>query len=298
MKITLLGKGAWGGAVGDLLRDRQHDITWIEKGESTQIGQAEMVLVALPTQAVRECLTNLSAPHHSTPIVSLSKGIEIGTGKRVSEIIHELWPKAPVAVVSGPSLAGELHRKVPTAVVAVAQDESLAKKVQETLHGGCLRVYRGVDLAGVEWGGALKNIYALAAGMCAGLGLGENSLAGLVTRSLREMVRVAVSFGAHEETLQGLSGVGDLILTSYSRASRNRTVGERMGAGEPLAHALSLAEGVCEGVSTTEAIYPMIVKNKIKAPVATELHRVLFEGKSPREALGSLLDRDPRAEAE
>lgn len=294
MKIVVLGKGAWGGAVGELIRARGHDVAWVEQDDVRMPGPAEMIFLAVPTQAVRACLQTLGP--QTVPVVSLSKGVEIETGKRISEIIKELWPKAPVAAVSGPSLAGELTQKVPTALVAAAEKESLAEAVQKILHGPYCRVYRTTDLAGAEWGGALKNVYALAAGMCAGLGLGENSFAGLLTRSLREMVRVAVQLGAKEETLYGLSGVGDLMLTAYSRASRNRRVGERLGAGDKLETALASVEGVCEGVPTTEALHRIEAKRKVEAPVADQLYAVLFQGKAPAAALQALLERNPKAE--
>ena len=294
MKVVVLGKGAWGGAVGELIRARGHEVAWVEQDNVRMPGPAEMIFLAVPTQSVRECLKSLGP--QSVPVVSLSKGVEIETGKRISEIVNEIWPKAPVAAVSGPSLASELAQKVPTAVVAAAEKESLAEQVQKILHGPTFRVYRTNDLAGVEWGGSLKNVYALAAGMCAGLGLGENSLAGLLTRSLREMVRVAVKLGAKEETLYGLSGVGDLMLTSYSRASRNRRVGERIGAGDKLEKALASVEGVCEGVPTTKALHGVEAKRNVEAPVADQLYAVLFEGKSPKAALQALMERDPKSE--
>ena len=294
MKVVVLGKGAWGGAVGELIQSKGHQVAWVEQDHVRMPGPAEMIFLAVPTQSVRGCLQSLGP--QIVPVVSLSKGIEIETGKRISEIVREIWPKAPVAAVSGPSLATELVQKVPTAVVAAAEKESLAEQVQKILHGPTFRVYRTNDLAGVEWGGSLKNVYALAAGMCAGLGLGENSLAGLLTRSLREMVRVAVQLGAKEETLYGLSGVGDLMLTSYSRASRNRRVGERIGAGDDLGKALASVEGVCEGVPTTKALHGIEAKQKVDAPVADQLHAVLFEGKAPLAALQSLMERDPKAE--
>ena len=294
MNVVVLGKGAWGGAVGELIRSRGHEVAWVEQDHVQMPGPAEIIFLAVPTQSVRGCLQALGP--QSVPVVSLSKGIEIESGKRISEIVKEIWPKAPVAAVSGPSLATELAEKAPTAVVAAAEKESLAEQVQGILHGPTFRVYRTNDLAGVEWGGSLKNVYALAAGMCAGLGLGENSLAGLLTRSLREMVRVAVKLGAKEETIYGLSGVGDLMLTSYSRASRNRRVGERIGAGDPLEKALASVKGVCEGVPTTKALHGVEAKRKVEAPVADQLYAVLFEGKSPRAALQALMERDPKAE--
>jgi glycerol-3-phosphate dehydrogenase (NAD(P)+) len=282
--------------MGELIRSRGHEVAWVEQEDVRMPGPAEMIFLAVPSQSVRTCLQALGP--QTAPTVSLSKGIEIETGKRISEIVKEIWPKAPVAAVSGPSLAGEVVRGVPTAVVAAAEEESLAREVQTVLHGPTFRVYRADDLAGVEWGGSLKNVYAMAAGMCAGLGLGENSLAGLLTRSLREMVRVAVELGAKEETLYGLSGVGDLMLTSYSRASRNRRVGERIGAGDKLEKALNSVEGVCEGVPTTQALHGLKAKRRVEAPVADQLFAVLFEGKSPKAALQALMERDPKAETD
>ena len=161
--------------MGERIRSRGHEVAWVEQDRVKMPGPAEMIFLAVPTQAVRGCLRELGP--QSVPVVSLSKGVEIETGKRITEVVRELWPKAPVAAASGPSLATELIQQMPTAVVAAAEDEKLAEQVQKILHGPIFRVYRTTDLAGVEWGGALKNVYALAAGMCAGLGLGENSLA-------------------------------------------------------------------------------------------------------------------------
>jgi glycerol-3-phosphate dehydrogenase (NAD(P)+) len=298
MNHTILGKGAWGQAIGQALQERGNLVHWLDKGDFEIPSKTDLLWIALPTQVVRECLKNIKGLPAKTPIVSLSKGIEIATGKRVSEILAQSYPQSPLAAVSGPSLAGEILKKVPTALVAASTQESVALLVQKALHGPALRVYRSIDLIGVEWGGALKNVYALAAGMCAGLGLGENSLAGLTTRSLREMTRVAVHFGAQEETVQGLSGVGDLILTSYSRSSRNRCVGERLGMGDTVAQALASVDGVCEGVPTTEALHKILESKKIEAPIAQELFQVLQGKKSPKEGLLALLDRGSKSETE
>ena len=298
MQNVILGKGEWGWAIGQVLQARGHAVTWMEKGDSVVPEKTDLLWVALPTQAVRECCMKLSVRKPGIPVISLSKGIEITTGKRVSEIVTAFFPQSPLAAVSGPSLAGEVMKKIPTALVAASRDQGLATTVQSALHGPGLRVYRSLDLIGVEWGGALKNVYALAAGMCAGLGLGENSLAGLTTRSLREMTRVAVSLGGEEATLQGLSGVGDLILTSYSRASRNRRVGERLGAGDSLDQALACVRGVCEGVPTTEALHSILEKSSVDAPIARELFQVVKGTKTPQEALSALLDRGSKMETE
>ena len=196
MNISILGKGAWGLAIGELLQDGGHSVEWLDKEGHQFSNRTEMVVIALPTQVVREVLQNVPMKAPQTPVVSLSKGIDIATGQRISQIVAAHWPEAPMVALSGPSLAGELRQKVPTAMVAASLSDKWSGLVQGIFHGPFLRVYRSRDLAGVEWGGALKNIYALAAGLCAGLGLGENSLAGLVTRSLREMTRIAVHFGA------------------------------------------------------------------------------------------------------
>ena len=298
MKQTILGKGAWGEAMGQALQRRGHTVSWLDKGDIQIPDQTDLLWIALPTQAVRECLEKVRGLKPAVPVVSLSKGIEVSTGKRVSEIVAAFCPKSPIAAVSGPSLAQEITQQVPTALVAASTDDNFSRTVQKALHGDALRVYRSPDLIGVEWGGALKNVYALAAGMCAGLGLGENSLAGLTTRSLREMSRVAVHFGAQEETVQGLSGVGDLILTSYSRASRNRRVGERIGAGDTVAQALASVDGVCEGIPTTHALHQILLSQKIDAPIAVELFQVLQGKKTPREGLSALLDRGSKSETE
>jgi len=284
--------------MGLALQERGQDVKWLDKGEHKIPSSTNILWIALPTQAVRECFEKSEGLPSEVPVVSLSKGIEISTGKRVSEIVAHFCPKSKIAAVSGPSLAGEILKKVPTALVAASSDDELARVVQQALHGPSLRVYRSRDLIGVEWGGALKNVYALAAGMCAGLGLGENSLAGLTTRSLREMTRVAVHFGAEEETVQGLSGVGDLILTSYSRSSRNRRVGERLGVGDSVTQALASVDGVCEGVPTTEALHKILLAQKIDAPIAQQLFQVLQGKKSPKEGLLALLDRGSKSETE
>lgn len=298
MNVSILGKGAWGLVIGELLQSQGHSVEWLDKGMLQVADGAEMIIVALPTQVVREVLQGIQIKSDKVPVISLSKGIDIVTGLRISQMVALRWPGSPFVALSGPSLAGELRKKVPTAMVAASLSDDWASQVQQIFHGPFLRVYRSRDLSGVEWGGALKNIYALAAGMCAGLGLGENSLAGLVTRSLREMTRIAVHFGAQEPTLHGLSGMGDLVLTSYSRASRNRRVGERLGAGDPLEKALASVEGICEGVPSTEALHRLLQSQSIKAPVAEELYQVLFRGKPPKQALLSLLSRDPKEERE
>jgi len=164
--------------MGQSLQERGHDVKWLDKGEHKIPSPTDLLWIALPTQTVRECFGKMEGLSSQLPVISLSKGIEISTGKRVSEIVEHFCPNSNIAAVSGPSLAGEILKNVPTALVTASSDDEFARVVQKALHGPSLRVYRSRDLIGVEWGGALKNVYALAAGMCAGLGLGENSLAG------------------------------------------------------------------------------------------------------------------------
>lgn len=250
--------------------------------------------MALPCQIIRERLKTLEVP--DAPIVSLTKGIEISTGKRVSQILKEIVPNHPLAVVSGPNLAAEVEKQAPTATVAAASSEDLAKAVQETLHQKFFRVYRSKDMIGLELGGALKNIYAIAGGICYGLKIGENGMSGLLTRCLAEMVRIAAHLGAKQETLFGLSGMGDLILTSYSGLSRNHQIGEALASGKKLNDALKFVKGTAEGVYTTEAVYKIVQEKKIKAPVLTEVYHVLHNDKSPTDALHDLLLRQVEEE--
>jgi glycerol-3-phosphate dehydrogenase (NAD(P)+) len=230
------------------------------------------------------------------PIVSLTKGIEVRTGMSVSQILHDILPKNPVAVVSGPSLAVEVKQKRPTAVVAASLDDELAKLVQEILHQKLLRVYRSQDMVGVEIGGSLKNIYAIAGGVCDGLRMGENAMAGLLTRCLAEMVRIGIALGAKKETLFGLSGLGDLMLTAYSGQSRNHRVGGALAAGKELNQVLEDLDGVAEGVPTAAAVYQWVGSHGIKAPVLTEVYRVLYEKKKPVDAFNDLVLRQVEEE--
>ncbi|MFZ5806549.1 MAG: NAD(P)H-dependent glycerol-3-phosphate dehydrogenase [Verrucomicrobiota bacterium] len=297
MKIAMIGKGAWGRAVGCALQRNGHEVFFIERAHTqwpVEIQKPDFIFLALPCQVIRERLTALKIP--KAPIVSLTKGIEIGTGLRATQILKEILPSHATAVVSGPSFAIEVEQQMPTAVVAAAQSEKLAQKTQEILHQKIFRVYRSKDVVGVELGGALKNVYAIAGGVCEGLRIGRNAMAGLLTRCLAEMVRIACDLGAKKETLYGLSGMGDLMLTAYSGLSRNHQIGEYLGAGKNLSEALQKVQGVAEGIYTSQALYRVVQEKQIKAPVLTEVYRVLHENKSPMSALHDLLLRQVNEE--
>lgn len=214
----------------------------------------------------------------------------------MTEILAEELPGAVPAALSGPSHAEEVARGMPTAVCAASPDAGAAELVQSALNFGMLRVYTSPDVAGLELGGALKNVFALAAGICDGLGLGDNSKAALVTRSLAEMTRLGAALGGRAETFYGLGGAGDLIVTCFSRHSRNRMVGERIGRGERLEEILGGMRMVAEGVPTARSARELAACLGVETPVIGQVHDVLFAGKAPEEALRELMGRAPKPE--
>jgi len=255
---------------------------------------ATAVLLACPAQALRET----AALAGSAPwIISLAKGLEAGTHARPSEVIAAARPGARVAALSGPTNALGVARADPSAMVLAADrcDPELTA-LQTALSGPALRVYASEDLPGVEYGGCLKNIYAIAAGCCDGLRLGDNTKAALLTRALAEMVRVGGALGARTETFCGLSGFGDLVATCYGGWSRNREFGQRIGEGRPVAELLAGRRTVVEGYRTTEAFAALVRERGIEAPILTETHALLFTGKPPAAALDSLMRRGLRRE--
>jgi glycerol-3-phosphate dehydrogenase (NAD(P)+) len=230
MTIIVLGHGAWGSAMGRLAEKLGHRVHFVSHADSAwPDGRPDYVLLALPVQHVRETLSRLPAP--GVPVLSLSKGLEITSGHRVSEIVTEVWGETRVGALSGPTFAAEIAAGQPATCVIAAPTDELAQEFQAILHQGSFRTYRSTDLIGVELGGALKNIYAIAGGACHGLKLGQSSLAGLITRCLAEMTRIGVQAGARAETFAGLSGMGDLILTATSKQSRNFRFGTLLAQG-------------------------------------------------------------------
>lgn len=327
MRIAVIGGGGWGTALASVCASRGHDTTlWCREAEvadgiarlrensfflpgiklperlratceaAEALGGAEMAICAVPTQHIRATFSAMAAiwPRDAA-VVSAAKGIEIDTGMRPSEVFRDILG-VRAAVLSGPSHAAEVARGLPASVVVASPDESACSLVQRALMNERLRIYRNGDIAGVELGGALKNIIALAAGICDGLGLGDNSKAALITRGLSEISRLGIAMGARSETFAGLSGLGDLVTTCYSPLGRNLAVGRRIGRGERLDDILASMAMVAEGVPTTRAAVQLAVRLGVELPITFEVHKVLFEGRAPMDAVLSLMTRAPKAE--
>ena len=323
MKIAILGAGSWGTAIGQLLHENgsevllwhlePHFVNTINEShvhpflpginlssklcftssldEIFQYG--DMLVSALPSQIVRSVLSEYSSSWNK-PVISVSKGIENQTGMRMSEVISEILQISHenIVVLSGPSHAEEVAKKHPTAIVAASNSEVNAKTVQKLFSNEYFRVYTGHDVIGVEFGGAAKNIIALAAGICHGAGYGDNTMAALVTRGLEEIIRLGMKLGAERSTFSGLSGMGDLVVTSFSSHSRNRQVGERLGKGEKLQDILLDMKMVAEGVETTRSMHDLSRNHNVEMPICEQIYRVLFENISPRKAILQLMGRE------
>jgi glycerol-3-phosphate dehydrogenase (NAD(P)+) len=295
MNIFILGHGAWGRAIGGVVERLKHTVAFIgHEDRRWPHLKPDYILVALPAQHVRETLGHLPSP--GVPVLSLSKGLEISTGERVSQIITEAWNEPRVAALSGPTFASEIAAGLPAICTIAAQDEKLAKEFQTILHQPSFRTYSSGDLIGVELGGALKNIYAIAGGACHGLKLGQNSLAGLLTRCLAEMTRIGVHAGAKAETFAGLSGIGDLMLTATSDQSRNFRFGSLLAQGLTVEEILPQLGGVCEGLPTTRSVHLNSAIPSDSKPIVTHLHAVLYESMPIGKAVKNLLSRAARDE--
>jgi len=263
------------------------------------VSDADFCIIAVPAQTVRALLNNLRGRiREGTVFVNLAKGIESDSLKRMSELIAEILPHSPHKIVTlhGPSHAEEVAREIPTAVVAAGIDSLTTRLVQELFRSDYFRVYTNSDIVGVEIGGAVKNVIAIAAGICDGMNLGDNTKAALMTRGLLEITRLGVRLGGQEATFAGLSGVGDLIVTCGSKHSRNRYVGEEIGKGRKLHDVLDGMSMVAEGVMTCRTVHQMAEKYEILMPLSSEIYKILFEGKAPRQAMRELMTRDPVAE--
>jgi glycerol-3-phosphate dehydrogenase (NAD(P)+) len=329
-RISIVGAGGWGTALAILLSRNNHtvrlwarnpahaaelrdqksnerylsgvpipDTVEITDHLADSVAGAEIVLFVTPSTALRQIAGSLAAQGQlpaTTILVSAVKGIEHGSGKRMSEILTETFPNNPTAVLSGPNQAQEVARSIPTATVIGCRPEKLAGRLQQIISTKTFRAYTSRDVVGIELGGALKNIFALAAGMSDGIGLGDNSKAALVTRSLAELVRLGTALGGKRETFQGLSGVGDLIVTCFSRQSRNRRVGERLGKGDSLNQIMESMEMVAEGVPTTRSAKECAARLGIQTPIIDEMHAVLYEKAAVAEAMRRLLSRELRTE--
>jgi len=259
---------------------------------------ASMVVFAAPSHAARELLTAISPLlDEAAIIVSVSKGIEIESGKRISEIAKEvLGSPYSFVCLSGPSFAKEVVAGHPTAIVAASKDAAAARAVQNDFSFENLRIYTNTDVIGTEIGGSVKNVMAIAAGMTTGLGFGANSVAALITRGLAEITRLARREGAQVETLMGLAGLGDLVLTCTGTLSRNRFVGEELGKGKTLAEITAALNEVAEGINTARAVKKLADRAGLEMPIANEVNAVLYDGKPARDAVAELMSRPLREE--
>ncbi len=331
MKIGVVGAGSWGTALADLLAKKSYPVSlWVYEEDLAErmresrendlylpgfrlsehlsfshdieeaVSGKELVLMVPPSQVMRPVLTQ-AVPFFDpdTLVVSASKGIENNTLLTMSEVISEICPPGlsdRLAFLSGPSFAREVVADLPTAVVAASENEAVAGKVQEAFNTDYFRVYTNNDVMGVELGGALKNVIALATGVCDGLGLGHNTRAALITRGLAEITRIGVAKGADPKTFAGLTGMGDLVLTCTGDLSRNRTVGLKLGQGETLKEILANMKMVAEGVKTTLSAYQLARKLGVDAPITEQMYRILYEDKHPSQAVADLMMRDLKAE--
>ncbi len=259
---------------------------------------ADLILIVTPSKAIRAVAQRLreAGARDDAVLLSCTKGVERGTGARMSEILAETLTKNPTAVLSGPSHAEEVARRMPTAVVLGCGDHPVARRLQAAFSAAFFRTYTSDDVAGIELGGALKNIFAIASGVSDGLGFGDNSKAALVTRAMAELTSVGCALGGRRETFQGLSGIGDLMVTCFSRHSRNRLVGERLGRGETLAEITASMTMVAEGVPTTYSATECARKNGIETPIIDQIHALLDGRISPRKAMENLMSRELKAE--
>ncbi|MBI4887136.1 MAG: NAD(P)-dependent glycerol-3-phosphate dehydrogenase [Acidobacteria bacterium] len=327
--VTILGAGGWGTALAVHLARAGHDarlwardaafaeemhgrranavylpdITFPERLQVTAdleaaVRDADVIVAAMPSHGTRQILRQAARlVRPGVTVVSASKGLEQDTLLRMSEVVEqELGPATKIAVLSGPSFAAAVARQLPTAVSAASRDAAVVAQVQADFRAPYFRLYGTCDVVGVEFGGALKNVIAIAAGVAEGLGLGHNALAGLITRGLAEMTRLACAAGAQRETLAGLTGLGDLVLTCTGSLSRNRHVGIELGHGRTLDDVLSSMKMVAEGVRTTQAALALGARHGIELPIASQVAELIAGRKDARTALYELMLRPQRAE--
>ncbi|MBU1853909.1 MAG: NAD(P)-dependent glycerol-3-phosphate dehydrogenase [Candidatus Omnitrophica bacterium] len=329
MKIAVLGDGGWGTALAVLLKTKGFDVSlWgafrdnidkIKKDREnakflpgikvptgiqftcdvyTACRDADLIILAIPSRFLRQVLVNNkdSLKESRASFVSVVKGLEEKSLKRMSEVLFEILGEVDLAVLSGPSIAPEVARRVPTAVVVSSKDDVLAGKVRDVFRTERFRVYTNRDIIGVEIGGSLKNIIAIAAGISDGLGFGANTKAAILTRGLLEMTRLGVAMGASKETFIGLSGLGDLITTCTSSEGRNRGFGEKIGKGANPEDVLRKSAMEIEGAWTSKAALRLGKRHKLELPITQQVYSVLFEKKSPFLAVNELMTREPKVE--
>jgi glycerol-3-phosphate dehydrogenase (NAD(P)+) len=329
-RIAVIGDGGWGTTLAILLSKKGFDVAlWgvfpdyiailkearenkkflpgvkipeavrITSDLGAALAKCDLTLLAVPSQYLRGIVTMLKATGlRDMVFVSVTKGIENDTLKRMSEVVAEVLGDIPIAVLSGPTIALEVVNGVPTTAVASSLDIDIAKGVQDIFLTESFRVYANSDVVGVELGGALKNIIAIAAGITDGLGFGTNAKAALLTRGLVEIARLGAAMGAKRETFYGLSGLGDLTTTCISPYSRNRWLGEEIGRGKRLKDVLKETEMVVEGVATAQSAFELSKKYRVEMPITAEVYNVLYKNKNPKQAVRDLMTRSPKTESE
>jgi glycerol-3-phosphate dehydrogenase (NAD(P)+) len=330
MKITVIGDGAWGTALAlNMLSNDQEVRIWgafpeyldeisqkrenfkflpgvplppelaLVKDLEDAVSDQDMLLLATPTQFLRSVLKKAGQFFdRSTPIINVAKGIEINSWKRISEIVEDELGEVDFIDLSGPSHAEEVSRRVPTAVVAAAKNEKSAQAVQKLMMNSSFRVYTSTDVVGVELGGALKNVMAIAAGIIDGMKLGDNPKAAMMTRGIFEMGRLGEALGGERATFAGLSGIGDLIVTCCSGHSRNRHVGEELGKGRKMADIQKeMGMVVAEGVPTAKGAKALADKLGVETPIISEIHDIIYQNRSVLDAVNALMNRDAKPEA-
>ncbi len=327
-RTVILGAGGWGTALAAIWGADGRDIVlWghnadrIAQVTATRVNQdylpgitlpknvrltsdlhdcadGDLIVFVVPSMAFRQIATAFAAllQNGNAVMLSCTKGIEHGTGMRMSQILGETLNNHPVAVLSGPNLAAEVARGLPTATVLGCAVPEFAETLQSFLGTARFRIYRSDEVIGIELGGALKNVFAIPAGICDGLGLGDNAKAALVTRALAELVRLGGALGGSPVTFYGLSGAGDLMATCFSRQSRNRTVGERLGRGEKLEEITASMQMIAEGVPTAKSAYERARALQVETPIIDESYALLYQNKSPMESLRDLMQRDQKSE--
>ena len=331
MRIAVLGAGSWGTTLSILLAENSHQVSlWSYRKEDAEriratrenpaflpgilippavrveddleasVEGAEMIVGAVPSQFLRSVVCRLKRlPTAGLTVVNVAKGVENHTLMTMSEMLHDTLPDLPassIATLSGPSHAEEVSRRIPTTVVAASADMETARRVQQAFMLPYFRVYASNDIRGVEIGGSLKNVIAIAAGIIDGADLGDNTKAAVMTRGIAEIARVGVAMGAHIRTFSGLSGIGDLMVTCMSRHSRNRYVGVEIAKGRKLADIVGGMVMVAEGIATTESAFALARRVGVEVPIIAEVYRVLFEEKDPLIACHDLMTRDPKGE--
>lgn len=328
-KVAVLGAGSWGTTVAALLAERVQTLLWardravafeVESWSTNRaylgdhklpgalhatasIGQAlegaSLAVIAVPARGLRGVLEEAGAAGAvpaGIPVLSLVKGMEAETLLRPSELVRRCWPSGPLAVLTGPNLAAEIRERQPSASVVASDREAFAQELQDLLGTPTLRVYTNADVTGCEVAAVAKNVMAIATGMAAGLGFGDNTRAALVTRALAEVTRLGVSLGGQHATFAGLAGVGDLVATCTSPRSRNFTLGVALGRGRPLEECVAGTRTVAEGVSSCAPVVALAHRQGVDAPVAEQVVAVCRDGMDPREAIPRLMGRAPRAE--